>query len=333
MKPVTIDDVAREANVSKSTVSQYLNGRYNYMSVKTKERIKQAISKLGYQPNILARSLKQGSTHSIGVIVANILHTFSTQVIRAIEDQCHEFGYHMIVCNADDDPEKEKGYINMLRAKQVDGMIIFPTGGNYNLYQKMEKEKYPLIFLDRFVKDLQISSVMLDNEEAAKLAVNHLAWHGAERIGLITTSITKNISPRIERIVGFRKALDEIGLPIQEKYIKSLAVQDIEAGLHSMLSLDKPPQAIIAGNDLSLIEILNYVKKKSINLPTDLALIGIDDVVFANFFTPSLTTVAQPTFEMGKKAATLLLNKIQGCGEEYQIYRFEPKLMIRESTY
>ena len=167
----------------------------------------------------------------------------------------------MIVCNADDDPEKEKGYINMLRAKQVDGMIIFPTGGNYNLYQKMKKGKYALIFLDRFVKDLQISSVMLNNEKAAKLAVDHLAQRGKERIGLITTSITKNISPRIERIRGYGKPFDEIGLPVQDEYIKSLAVQDIQVGLHNMLSLDKPPQAIIAGNDLSLIEILNYVKK------------------------------------------------------------------------
>lgn len=130
MKTITISDVAKYANVSKSTVSQFLNQRYDYMSEKTKQKIEAAIQELNYQPNFVARSLKQKSTFTVGVVVANILHTFSTQVIRAVEDYFHEQGFHIIVCNADDEPEKEKKYIEMLRAKQVDGIIIFPTGEN-----------------------------------------------------------------------------------------------------------------------------------------------------------------------------------------------------------
>ncbi|MGF2614617.1 LacI family DNA-binding transcriptional regulator [Rossellomorea vietnamensis] len=334
MKRITISDVAKHADVSKSTISQYLNKRYDYMAPKTKERISKAIEELGYQPNIVARSLKQKSTSTIGVIVANILHTFSTQTLRAVEDICNEQGFHVIVCNADDNPEKEREYIEMLRAKQVDGLIIFPTGGNMELYQMMVKEKYPLVFVDRIVDDLNISSIMLNNESAIKMAVDHFVEKGYSSIGIMTASIERHVTPRVERIHGYKKALREKGVPIRDEYIKSLEMEHIQDGLHEMLSLDKPPRALIAGNDLTLIEILRYIKARKIRVPEDLALIGIDDVSFASLFTPELTTIAQPTFDMGKQAAELLLNKIknQDFTEEETIYRFEPELIVRNSS-
>lgn len=333
MKTVTIKDVAKHANVSKSTVSQYLNKRYEYMGEETKKRIERAIEELGYQPNIVARSLKQKSTSTIGVIVANILHTFSTQVIRAIEDACHEKDFHIIVCNADDNPDKEKKYIDMLRAKQVDGLIIFPTGGNRELYERMVSEKYPVVFVDRSVSEIPIPAIMLDNVKAAKIAVQHFVEKGYERIGMITTSIIRNVTPRVERLTGFQQALQEHQLPVVQDYIKSLDPHQIRKGLNEMLSLKEPPQAILAGNDLVLAEILNYAKEQHIQIPDDLALIGIDDVSYASFYNPPLTTIAQPTFDMGKKAAEMLLQKIQDADvkEEGHIYRFEPKLMMRES--
>ncbi|UGB32013.1 LacI family DNA-binding transcriptional regulator [Metabacillus sp. B2-18] len=333
MKAITISDVAKQANVSKSTVSQYLNKRYDYMSEKTKGRISQAIEELGYQPNIVARSLKQKSTSTIGVIVANILHAFSTQVIRAIEDICNEQGFHIIVCNADDEPEKEKNYIEMLIAKQVDGLIIFPTGGNIDLYKSLMKRKYPLVFFDRVVEEISASTIMLNNEKAIKMAVDHLVDKGYEQIGIMTTSISRHVTPRIERINGYKKALQENNLDFNEEYISTLDLHQIQQGLKEMLSLDCPPQAIIAGNDLTLMEILKFTKANNVSIPEDLAIIGIDDVSFASFFTPQLTTIAQPTFDMGKRAAELLLNKIKD--PEYQekttVYRFEPELVIRNS--
>lgn len=171
MKTITITDVANHAKVSKSTVSQYLNKRYEYMSEKTRKKIEETIEELNYQPNIIARSLKQKSTFTVGVVVANILHTFSTQVIRAIENYFYEQGFHIIVCNADDNPEKEKNYIEMLRAKQVDGIIIFPTGDNLDLYQRMKSDQFPIVFMDRTIEELNIATVMLDNHLASKLAV------------------------------------------------------------------------------------------------------------------------------------------------------------------
>jgi LacI family kdg operon repressor len=332
MQKVTMADVARHANVSKSTVSQFLNKRYDYMGEETKKRIEEAIEVLGYQPNAIARSLKQKTTSTIGVIVANILHAFSTQVIRAIEDTCHEQDFHIIVCNADDNSEKEKRYIEMLRAKQVDGLIIFPTAENVDLYKKLLREKFPVVFMDRNVPGLNIPSIMLDNEKAANLAVKYFIERGYERIGMITTSI-RNVTSRIERINGYKNTLQENGLPTREDYIQSLEVDQIQDGIKKMLSLEEPPQAILAGNDLALMEILKYVKENDLTIPSNLALIGIDDVSFASFYNPTLTTVAQPAFEMGAEAANLLLQKIRKLGitENAGLTRFEPKLMIRKS--
>ncbi|SEH50829.1 transcriptional regulator, LacI family [Halobacillus karajensis] len=334
MKTVTISDVAAQAKVSKSTVSQFLNKRYDYMGDKTKQRIERAIEELGYQPNIVARSLKQKSTRTIGVIVANILHNFTTEVTRAIEDACISADYHTIICNADDDPEKEKHYIEMLRAKQVDGLIIFPTGGNRDLYKKMLKDRYPVIFLDRKVEDISISSVLLDNEMAAGLAIEHFIQKGYQRIGMITTSIMHHITPRLERIKGYEKAIRRHGLPFIEDYVKSAEPTNIQQVLEDLLGLEEPPEAILAGNDLVLIELLKYVKQKNLRIPEELAIIGIDDVSFASFYTPAITTVAQPTFEIGKMGAEALLNKIRTKNTENELfhYRFEPCLMVRDSV-
>lgn len=334
MKPITIADVAKHAGVSKSTVSQYLNQRYDYMGEKTKERIKQAVEQLGYSPNIIARSLKQKSTTTIGVIVANILHVFSTQVIRAIEDFCNDMNFHVIVCNADDDPVKEKRYIDMLRAKQVDGIIAFPTGGNVELYQGLINDNYPIVFMDRLIPGISVNTVLLDNEKASFLAVDHFARKGHEKIGMFAPPLREKLTPRLERINAYKKALQLHHIPFHPDYLVSREIDTMQEAVINMMEMPDPPTALLALNDRVLFEILTYTKEHQINIPGDVALIGIDDVSFAGFYRPALTTVAQPAFDMGKKAAELLLNQIKNkSGEsEKEIYRFEPQLIIRESS-
>lgn len=334
MKRVTMADVAKRANVSKSTVSQFLNKRYDYMGEKTRKRIEEAIGELGYQANYVARSLKQKRTSTIGVIVANILHAFSTQVIRAVEDICNEQDMHVIVCNADDDPEKEKKYIEMLRAKQVDGLIVFPTGGNMDLYEGMVKENYPLIFVDRKVEGLAVDTFLLDNAGAVELAVDYFVSQGHRRIGMITTSLIRNVTSRVERIDGFKKALIARGIEPDDAYIKGLDVHEIKSGLAEMLALPEPPTALLAGNDLSLMETLYFIKENQIRIPEQLALISIDDVSFSNIYSPPLTTISQPTFEIGKQAAELLLEKITKSDIEKKsvVHRFQGELIVRSSS-
>jgi len=336
MKTITMADVAQHANVSKSTVSQFVNGRYEYMGKQTRERIASAIEELEYSPNIMARSLKQKSSTTIGVIVANILHIFSTQVIRAIEDYCNESDFHVIVCNADDNPEKEKRYIEMLRAKQVDGIISFPTGANNQLYQQLVEQDYPIVLMDRILPDtdININTVLLDNRKAAKLAVDEFVQKGYERIGMLTPPLDEHLTARNERVHGFREALEDHGIVLESGYLVSTDLKEAQAALNRMMSLKSPPEAILALNDRSLVEILNYIKKDQINIPDDLALIGIDDVTFASFYSPALTTVAQPAYKMGEKAAELLLAKIliENSTSEEVVHRFEPELMRRESS-
>lgn len=333
MTKVTMAEVAKQAKVSKSTVSQFINKRYDYMSEDTKKRIEEAIRELNYQPNAVARSLKQKKTSTIGVIVANILHAFSTQIIRTIEDESHEQDYHVIVCNADDDPVKEQRYIEMLRAKQVDGLIIFPAGDNLELYQSLVKAEFPVVFMDRLVPDVEADFILLDNEQASELAVRHFADKGYRRIGMVTTSLIHHVTPRIERMQGFKKALAKLGLPVRDEYIKGTDTVNIKETLKEMFSLPEPPDALLAGNDLALMEILYFVKEQGLSVPEDMALISIDEVSYAQLYQPALTTVKQPAIEMGRAAASLLFRKIEqeGSADSKGVIRFTPELISRDS--
>lgn len=333
-RKLTINDVAKKAGVSKSTVSQYLNDRFDYMSAETRSRIENTISVLEYQPNAVARSLKKKSTATIGVIVANILHAYSTQVISAIEKVCNENGISTIICNADDDPIKERKYIETLLAKQVDGLIVVPISGNSDTYKKLIDQSYPVIFLDRLVDGLKLETVLLDNEKASKLAVNHLIENKFERLAIVTTSLINNVTPRVERINGYIHALEENNISVRPDYIKGVELIALKKGLEQLFTMADPPDAIICGNDLTLMEVLAYTFENNIKIGKDIGLITIDEVSFGAIHSPPLTTIAQPTFEMGTKVANLLLDKIKNKNTNMNpnVHRYEPTLIVRKST-
>ncbi|WP_343839010.1 LacI family DNA-binding transcriptional regulator [Salinibacillus aidingensis] len=334
MEKTTISDVAKYAKVSKSTVSQFLNERYEYMREETRERIEQAIEELNYQPNNVARSLKLKSTATIGVIVANILHSFSTQVIRAIEDTLNENDFSTIICNADDNPKKEKNYIETLLARQVDGLIVFPTSGNRELYKRLVDSNFPIVFVDRYVNGLNSDAVMLDNEKAIHMAIEHLLTNGYEDIAVLTTSIDTAVVPRVERVQGYKSAMKRFDLPIREAYIKSRDLPVLKKGIAELFKLEKPPQAIVSGNDLTLMEFLKYASEHDLKIGSDVGLVTIDEVNFMEIHNPPITTIAQPTFEMGEKAVELLLDKFDDSNqsEGAQIYRFDPSIIVRKSA-
>lgn len=308
MEKVTMADVAREAGVSKSTVSQYLNKRFEYMGEKTKSKIEEAIEKLGYQPNIIARSLKQKRTSMVGIIVGNILHYFSTEVIRAIEDFCHRHDLHAIVCNADDDPEKEKKYIEMLRARQVDGLIIFPTGQNHDLYKSMRQESYPVVFVDRKVEELEVFSIVTDNTESACQAVKGLIAKGHQNIAFVAQPLIT--SPRIERLAGYQKALVDSGLDVQPEMIIEASLAEMKSKLEVLFSKEKKPTALFAANDRSFLVVMDFLKEKGTDLGKDLEIIVFDNIPFGHLLESPISFIVQPAVEMGKKAAELLFAQI-----------------------
>lgn len=330
MGRITMEHVAKAAGVSKSTVSQFLNKRYEYMSDETRLKIKAAIDKLGYQPNYIARSLKQKRTSTIAIIVANIVHRFSTEVCRAIEDYCHEFDMHAIICNADDNPVKEKRYVEMLRAKQVDGLILFPTGQNMDMYQSMVEEGYPLVFIDRRLEGIDVPSVVVNNEQSTEEAIGHLIDKGHRKIAIITQPLT--ISTRAERVAGYKKALNKYGLPIDERYMISGKISELNDKLQRLFQLDDPPTALLAGNDLVFMEVFQFLRNKKISIPGQVSLIVFDNIPFAHFSEPPITTIAQPAYQMGKKAAEVLMRLIEKEPLAPRQYVFPCELIIRESS-
>ena len=328
MKKLTIEDVAQKAGVSKSTVSQFLNKRFKYMSEATKNRIAEVIEELNYQPNGLARSLKQNRTHMVGIIVANIDYTLSIQCIRAIENELQSRGIQVIICNTDENAEKESQYVETLIARQVDGLIIFPSGNNHSLYSKLTEAQYPLVFMDRLVEGVTTQSLLLDNEMAVKLGIGELVRNGHKRIAWLTLPLGEHaITPRKERMSGYKRAMEEAGLPLNEEYICSVTREEIAAEVKRLLGLPQPPTALLASNDIVLAEILKVVNLSSVTIPADLSVVGIDDAEFAHIYNPVITTIRQPAYEMGMQAAKIILSSIEDKGSYVPItYRFPPSL-------
>lgn len=328
MKRVTINDVAQAAHVSKTTVSHYLNGRYTAMGEDTKKRISRAVRDLNYQPNVVAKSLKDKKTMTIGIIVANILHSFSTQIIRAIEDYARRVNYHVIVCNADNDSHKEEDYIRMLRAKQVDGIVVIPTEGNAGLFTGLAAEGYPTVFVDRIIGGAPVPSFMLDNETAVRVAFSHLTAKGHSAIGFVSQPLC-GITPRHERLDEYRRLCGKNDMETFEIIGKLDAMEDC---ISRLTSEGKLPGALIVSNDLALFEVLKALKHLGLIIPDDVSIITIDDIGFAEFFNPAITAVAQPAFSIGTEAAQSLFDIINGGEHPVKTHRFKPELIIRESV-
>jgi len=330
MAKVTMADVAKYAGVSKSTISQFLNERYEYMSEETREKIKMAIEHLGYQPNYIARSLKQKKTSMIGIIVADIVHRFSTEVCRAIEDYCFKHNYQAIICNADNNSMKERTYIETLQAKQVDGLIIFPTGQNTDIYEKMIKENYPVVFMDRNLPKLDGSFILTNNTQASYEAIQLFVQNGHRNIAILTQPLT--ISTRKERIQGYKMALAENNIAIKEEYIISTDIQDVKNQLFKLFQKENPPTAILAGNDLVFLETISFLQENQISVPEQVSLIVFDNFPFAHLSHPPVTIIAQPAFDMGAKAAELLLNQMNNKDYQKETIVYPSNMMIRQSS-
>ncbi|WP_058302635.1 LacI family DNA-binding transcriptional regulator [Gorillibacterium timonense] len=334
MKKWTIDDVAKKAGVSKSTVSQYLNQRYEYMSEATRKRIAEVVDELDYKPNGIARSLKQNRTHTIGILVADIRYTLSIECIRAIERELQRRGNQVMICNADENPDNESRYIETLLARKVDGLIVFPTGHRHGTYKRLLEWKIPFVFLDRLVEGVSAHSLLLDNELAAKIAVDELVGMGHSRIGMLSLPQgSQAITPRKERLSGFKRAMEEAGLPVREAYLGSAPKEEIGAELERMFSLPEPPTAMLASNDLVLAEILKAANRLKLAIPEELSLIGIDEADFAAIYNPTITTIRQPANEMGTQAVKTILASIEGADVGVPItYRFPPELIRGRSV-
>jgi LacI family transcriptional regulator len=330
----TVHDVARRAGVSTSTVSHVVNGT-RFVSDELRERVLAAMRELDYTPNAAARMLSLKRSRTIGLIVSDIRNPFFASVARGVEDVAQELGYTLVLCNSDESAEREAACLTALESKAVDGVLLASAGAADEHLSRLVRAGYPIVLVDRDLPELGAPAVVLDNEGAAYNAVRHLIAGGHRRIAML--SGRASISTTTERIAGYRRALREAGLAVDERLIVSGASTS-EGGAAAatiVLDVDPPPSAIFSGNNLMSIGALQAIANRGLVVPDDIALVGFDDFPYpwSDAFRPHLTTVAQPTYELGRRAAEILVECLRGSSSNHpQRVMLEGKLVVRESS-
>lgn len=331
---VTIKDIAQKVGISIATVGRALGG-YGRVSAATREKVLSAAKELEFQPNVFARSLKGKATNTIGLLIANIRVPFFSLLARAVEDSAIEKGFSVFVCNIDEDQEKERAYLSLLRSKRVDGLIVCSAfankkemrGGIGNIYE----HEIPTVFLDRHVDGMDRPSVQIDNLGGTLAAVDYLISLGHKRIGVCShdpgTDTLKN------RILGYRQALENRGIPFDPSLVATKASHTSQDGYDTakaLLSRKDRPTALLTTNALITYGALPAIKDLRLSIPGDLSLLAWDDFELSTVLTPAITVITQPTYSLGSIATGILFDMINKKGPQESVV-LSPRLVIRES--
>ena len=324
-------EVARQAQVSVSTVSHVLNGTRN-VSEETRKRVVQTIEELGYQPNLLAKSFKTQKTFTIGLLISDIQNSFFTSVVRGVEDVALSHGYHLFLCNTDEDVSREDEYITELLKKRVDGLIVASAAPRQGQTWCSRVEDTPFVFLDREVQRIDADVIHVDNRRAMALIAEHLVNLGHRRIGLVSGPLDK--ASGYERYTGLKSALADLGSGLDDSLVRfgDFRTAGGREKTEELLRLSHPPTALVAANNQMTLGALLAVREKGLKIPDDISVIGFDDPEWAPLVYPPLTTLAQPTYEMGVGAARMLLERLEGFEEVTRTTLLEPWLEVRGST-
>jgi LacI family transcriptional regulator len=328
---VKLIDVANKAGVSKSTASQYLNGRYKYMSLETKERIRVAIEELNFVPNQIARSLKTEKTNTIGIIVSNITGPITSQVIRGVDDHCKKNNYNLLIYNTDYIKEIEKKSIATLNSLKADGLIITSSGEINDLLNTEDQGSLPIVHIHRDFDGLNVNTVLSDYTKGAYEATEYLIQLGHTRIGVITRPYDK-IPSRRRRLNGCKNALENNHIPFDSNLVQiAHNKSDIEIIYNYFMSLTEPPTVIFTMYSMITIDLLRYLNTHNISIPEDISLLAFDDLPLADLLKVPLTVVNQQSYELGEKAAALLLDKIAFPKKQQENVTLPCNLIIRSS--
>lgn len=334
---VTIREVASCAGTSIATVSRVLNGT-GVVSDELKERVMEAVRELGYSPNAVARSLKQRSTKTIGVIISDIANPFFASVVRGIEDVLSPRQYHPLLCNTDRSVEKEEMYVRLLCEKRVDGVIISAAGRHGEHLNVLREQGIPWVFVNRRPAEFNGPAVLTDNRAGAFEATMHLINLGHRRIGIVAGP--QDVNTGVDRLAGFQEAMQSMGLPVPETLI---AYGDFREnggyqGVKQLMALPEGdrPTALVVSNNQMTIGALRALMDLDIRVPRDVALVMFDETEWARIVVPPLTTVAQLTYELGQAAARTLLKlvsrkAIPTSDEPRQDIYLKPRIIVRKS--
>ena len=327
----TIREVAESARVSYATVSHVINNT-RLVSQATRERVLEAMAALNYRPNALARSLRQGKSNTIGLVLPDSANPFFAEISRSIEDEAFKKGYSVFLCNTELDTQRELLYVDVLSKNQVDGIIFVATGDQADSLDFLLRQSMPVVMIDRDVPNVEVDAVLTDNQLGGFLATRHLIELGHKHIACIAGP--SNITPSAERIIGYRKALEQAGLSYDENLVLR-GDYHAQSGMeitHSILLMTPRPTAIFALNDLMALGALRAAAEAGYSVPRDLAVVGYDNLELTRFTNPPLTTISQPKKEVGAQAVNLLVDRISQKSRPPSRLVLAPELIIRRST-
>ena len=333
---VSIKDIAKAASVSHSTVSRALSDS-PLVKAETRSRIQSLAREMGYSPDAWARSLVMRQTRTVGVVVTTIADPFIAEVVQGIESTAYQHGYIVILASSSSEPTRELAAVEMLRSKRVDGVIVTSSRVGA-LYQKhLERIGVPVVLLNNHSEQSgrYTFSVTVDNQHGGHLATQHLIELGHRRIAFV--SGPAYISSSEGRWTGYRQALTEAGIAPELGLVVS-GTGRTEAGeqaFYALMALAEPPTAVFCYNDVTAIGLLRAARETGLSVPQNLSLVGFDDIPFASFMYPSLTTIAQPKFEMGEQAmqmALALMATKSVSGAEVSDIVVKGQLIVRGSS-
>lgn len=324
--------VAKAAKVSIFTVSAVLNGT-STVSDELRGRVEEAIKLIGYKRNAVARSLKTGRTQTVGMVIGDITNPFYTDAVAAAQQVLYRAGYGVMLCCNDRNVTLQQDHIAVLHDRMVDGLIIAPTGDDEQLRSALEQTHLPVVLIDRILEGLECDAVVIDNRAAVIGAMRYLLSLGHRRIGFVA-GMYESYTGR-ERLAGYHAALGESGVEYEPDLVQlgNFRIEDSYNATLRLMTLPTPPTAIFSSNNLMVIGVMKALGHLGLNCPEDVSVAGLDDFPWADAFRPQLTTVAQPTRQIGEQAAHLLLERLDGraAGKAGRRMVLHGELRIRES--
>jgi LacI family transcriptional regulator len=331
MGQVTIRDVAKAARVSPATVSRVLNTSEK-VSPDLRDRVLAAVQDLGYHPNSQARSLRTRATTVLGVIISDITNPFFTSMVRGAEDVASKAGFSVVLANADEDLDKERRYLEVAAAEQMAGVLLSPASATDTRIDVLTERGIPVVTIDRQLKRTDVDQVMVNNHEAAKEATLHFVEQGCRRIGFIAGRL--DTTTGAGRLAGHKAGLTEAGLPLDPELVVSgdFRIDGGREAARKLLSLPRRPDGLFASNNLMTIGAIDALDQAGVRFPDDLALVGFDDMMPSLVLRSTITTISQPTYEIGQRATELLLRRVLGETFPTEHIVLPATLKIRDSS-
>lgn len=327
---VTIQQLAQELKLSTATVSRAINNPES-VSEPNRSRVLELVETYQYRPDAIARSLRVGRNKSIGLIVSDIRNPFYATITKAVEDVARQYGYGVLICNADENPERANEALSLLLAQQISGLIHVPTGENHPALARMVARGIPVIELDRSSGQQEASSVLADNLQGAGLAARHLLDLGHQRIATIAGPL--HLTTGRERLEGFRTTLEQAGCALPWQYIEVGDFREASGvvAARRLLSLDQPPTALFVANNEMMAGVLTAVFERGWTIPDQISLVCFDDARWAQYMKPALTVVDQPIAQLGSLAAERLFQRLNGAPPVAR-EMLQTRLIVRGST-